>query len=304
MNPSLKRKLQSLEHLRLDWDVPLAGYTAFKSGGPVSCLLRPFDIDSLRRAVAVLNSYDFPYFALGRGSNILASEAPIQAAAILMEAGLHNVVVQEESCLVRAQAGVRLSRLLRCCLRHGLGGLEFLVGIPGTVGGAVKMNAGSHGQCLAEVCHSLLILCKDGSVAQLASSELQFSYRHLQLPPGALILEGVFSLVRLPGQAIRSRLRQLLKKRQASQPWQLPSAGSIFKNPPGDYAGRLIEAVGLKGVAVGGAQISPRHANFIVNRGGATAGEVMALIRLAREKVEKETGIHLELEVELLGNHF
>jgi UDP-N-acetylmuramate dehydrogenase len=199
---------------------------------------------------------------------------------------------------------LRLSRLLRFSLQQNLSGLEFIAGIPGSVGGALRMNAGTHAGNMADVCEAVYVLLSDGILAKLMGAKLSFSYRRLELPPAAVVLEAELQLTPSSRAQIRQRIRSLLKVRKEKQPWQLPSAGSVFKNPPGDFAGRLIEAVGLKGVRIGDAQISPKHANFIVNRGQARASDIHALIQLAQEKVSQEFGVQLELEIEVVGNHY
>jgi UDP-N-acetylmuramate dehydrogenase len=166
------------------------------------------------------------------------------------------------------------------------------------------MNAGTHAGEMADVCEAVYVLISGGTIERLMGAELRFSYRRLELPPAAVVLEAELLLTPSSREQIRQRIRSLLKARQEKQPWQLPSAGSVFKNPPGDFAGRLIEAVGLKGVRIGDAQISPKHANFIVNRGQARASDIHALIQLAQEKVAQEFGVQLELEIEVVGNHY
>jgi UDP-N-acetylmuramate dehydrogenase len=165
------------------------------------------------------------------------------------------------------------------------------------------MNAGTDAGVMADVCQEVALLLSDGSLTRLSGAQLRFSYRKLELPADAVVLEAEFFLTLGSREDMREQLRQLLKARKEKQPWQLPSAGSVFKNPPGDYAGRLIEAAGLKGTRVGDAEISMRHANFIVNRGQARASDILALINLAQEKVSQKFGVHLELEIEVVGNN-
>ena len=198
---------------------------------------------------------------------------------------------------------MRLSRLLRFCLQQSLSGLEFIAGIPGSVGGALRMNAGTHAGEISDVCEAVHLLLSDGALVRLARAQLPFSYRRLELPPASVVVEAEFLLTPSSREQIRKGIRSLLTVRKEKQPWRLPSAGSVFKNPPGDFAGRLIEAVGLKGVRLGDAQFSPKHANFIVNRGQAHSRDILALIQLARDKVSQEFGVQLELEIEVLGNH-
>jgi UDP-N-acetylmuramate dehydrogenase len=270
----------------------------------VSCLLRPLDLAGLQTAVQVLNQNHHPYFILGRGTNLLVQDEGTRAVAISLEKAFSQVECIDPTGRVKAGAGLRLSRLLRFSLQQNLSGLEFIAGIPGSVGGALRMNAGTHAGNMADVCEAVYVLLSDGILAKLMGTKLSFSYRRLELPPAAVVLEAELQLTPSSRGQIRQRIRSLLKVRKEKQPWQLPSAGSVFKNPPGDFAGRLIEAVGLKGVRIGDAQISPKHANFIVNRGQARASDIHALIQLAQEKVSQEFGVQLELEIEVVGNHY
>jgi UDP-N-acetylmuramate dehydrogenase len=303
LDPELKKQLQHLDGVEADWDIMLAGHTSLRVGGPVSCLLRPLDLAGLQTAVQVLNQNHYPYFILGRGTNLLVQDAGIRAVAISLEEGFSQVECIDPSGRVKAGAGLRLSRLLRFCLQQSLSGLEFIAGIPGSVGGALRMNAGTHAGEMADVCEAVHLLLSDGALVRLARAQLPFSYRRLELPPASVVVEAEFLLTPSSREQIRQRIRSLLVVRKEKQPWRLPSAGSVFKNPPGDFAGRLIEAVGLKGVRIGDAQISPKHANFIVNRGQARASDIHALIQLAQEKVSQEFGVQLELEIEVVGNH-
>jgi UDP-N-acetylmuramate dehydrogenase len=303
MEDKLKKQLQHLDGVEADWDIIMAGHTSLRVGGPLSCLLRPLDLAGLQTAVQVLNQNHYPYFILGLGTNLLVQDAGIRAVAISLEQGFSQVECIDPSGRVKAGAGLRLSRLLRFCLQQSLSGLEFIAGIPGSVGGALRMNAGTHAGEMADVCEAVHLLLSDGALVRLARAQLPFSYRRLELPPASVVVEAEFLLTPSSREQIRQRIRSLLVVRKEKQPWRLPSAGSVFKNPPGDFAGRLIEAVGLKGVRIGDAQISSKHANFIVNRGQARSRDILALIQLAQEKVSHEFGVQLELEIEVVENH-
>jgi UDP-N-acetylmuramate dehydrogenase len=303
MEDKLKKQLQHLDGVEADWDIMMAGHTSLRVGGPVSCLLRPLNLAGLQTAVQVLNQNHYPYFILGRGTNLLVQDGGTRAVAISLEEGFSQVECIDPWGRVKAGAGLPLSRLLRFCLQQSLSGLEFIAGIPGSVGGALRMNAGTHAGEMADVCEAVHLLLSDGSLVRLARAQLSFSYRRLELPPASVVVVAEFLLTPSSREQIRQGIRSLLKVRKEKQPWRLPSAGSVFKNPPGDFAGRLIEAVGLKGVRIGDAQISPKHANFIVNRGQARSRDILALIQLAQEKVSEEFGVQLELEIEVVGNH-
>jgi UDP-N-acetylmuramate dehydrogenase len=302
MDPRLKTELQHLDGVDVRWDVPLAEYTTWRVGGPATCLVRPLHLAGLQRTVRVLNTYSYPYFPLGRGSNILVSDAGVRAAAISLDRGFSSVERPGPSGLLRVGAGVSLKDLLRRCLGWGLAGLEFAAGIPGSVGGAVRMNAGSYGRAMGDVCTAVHVVREDSSSTRLRREELSFSYRSLELPRRAIIVEVDLSLALEAPERIRAKVRDLLGRRKKSQPWRLPSAGSVFKNPPGDFAGRLVEAAGLKGFRIGDAQIAPEHGNFIVNRGRARARDIVALIQVARERVLRKFQVALELEIQVLGN--
>jgi len=302
MEAKLKKQLQHLDGVEVDWNVMLTGHTSLRVGGPVSCLLRPLNLAGLQTAVQVLNTNHHPYFILGRGTNILVRDGGSRAAAISLESGFSQIEHLDSAGRVKVGAGMRLNRLLRFCLKEALSGLEFIAGIPGSVGGALRMNAGTHAGEMADVCEAVLLLLSDGGLSRLSGSQLRFSYRSLELPPNSVVLEAEFSLTPSSREHIRDKIRALLNTRKDKQPWRLPSAGSVFKNPEGDYAGRLIEQCGLKGTRRGGAEISPGHANVIVNNGGASAEDVLALMRVMYRAVKTEFGVSLEPELLLAGS--
>ena len=188
MDSNLKKQIQHLDGVEVDWNVVLAGHTSFRVGGPVSCLLRPLNLAGLRSAVQVLSHNHYPYFILGRGTNLLVKDAGVQAAAISLESGFSQVERWGVKGTVKVGAGLPIRRLLRFCVQEGLGGLEFIAGIPGSVGGALRMNAGTRVGTMADVCRAVLILHDDGSLVQLPKSDLHFSYRKLELAPSAVLL--------------------------------------------------------------------------------------------------------------------
>jgi UDP-N-acetylmuramate dehydrogenase len=198
-------------------------------------------------------------------------------------------------------AGVKLARLLRFCVQHGLAGLEPLIGIPGTVGGSLVMNAGTRGGSISDALAAVTIVDEGGALRVLRRSELSIGYRCMQLPEGSCILEAAFHLKAEAPQALRSSLQTLLRQRRETQPLAWPSAGCVFKNPPGQAAGALIERAGLKGLRYGDAQISTKHANWVLNLGRATAQDILTLVRITEERVFQEFGIHLELEIRVLS---
>ncbi len=295
---SLGAALQGLGLVPL-LEEPLARHGYWRIGGPAEALVEVGRLDQLAAVLAL----GAPVTLLGNGSNSLIPDEGLRGVVIKLGGVFKQSEIVEEAGepVVLAGAGLLNAVLLRRIDVAGLGGLAPLAGVPGTVGGAVRMNAGTVlGEIGAAVARVHLLL-SSGEVAILPAEALGFSYRHAHLPPGALITRVDLRLRREGLEAERAAIAHHLGRRKATQPLELPSCGSVFKNPPGDYAGRLIESVGLRGHAIGGARISERHCNFIVNEGGARAEEVVALIALARQRVWEATGVRLEPEVHVLG---
>jgi UDP-N-acetylmuramate dehydrogenase len=290
---------------------PMSRHTTLRAGGPADLFAPIASADALRDLVLLARKLRAPYLVLGAGSNVLVSDAGFRGLVILNKARqIEFETVHAPAPRVQAESGVILPALARECVGRGLAGLEWAVGVPGTVGGAVVGNAGAHGGDIAQSLVSAKILDSDGNVRDWAARELQFGYRtswlksqaeHLEsLLSRPVVLGAEFELRLATRQELEARAAELTEKRKRTQP-PGASAGSMFKNPPGDYAGRLIEAAGLKGARVGEAEISPVHANFIVNLGSASAADVYALICQAREKVAAQFGVRLELEIQLVG---
>jgi UDP-N-acetylmuramate dehydrogenase len=277
---------------------PMARHTTFKIGGPADLAVVPEDADDLKAALHFARSRRLPVFVLGSGSNTLVRDGGIRGVVILPEKFQH---LSREDDEVTAGAGVRISRLLAFCCKQGLAGLEFLSGVPGTVGGAVWGNAGAWGGATAERLAHVHLVTEEGDDLFLGRDVIPFAYRFSGFPKGAVIVRATFALQPGDPTAIRQRISRWLVQRNASQPVEFRSAGSIFKNPPGEYAGRLVDAAGVKGIRIGGAKISEKHGNFFVNLGEARAADVLALVELARERVRATAGIELELEIRLVG---
>jgi len=295
---SLAGRLQATMRGQVLADAPLAGYTSFRIGGPATLLASPADPEDLKRALAFARTEGLPIHVLGGGSNTLVRDGGFRGMAISLCA---FQALERRGDTVAAGAGVRVSRLLAFCCRQGLAGLEILSGVPGTVGGAVWGNAGAWGGATADALASVEIATAGGQECTLLRREIPFRYRVSGLPAGSVVMQAVFALAPGDPPAIRRRISGYLVRRNVSQPVEFRSAGSIFKNPPGEYAGRLVEQVGLKGTRMGNAMISAKHGNYIVNLGGARAADVLALLTLARERVRTATGIDLELEVKIVG---
>jgi len=259
----------------------------------------PSDREDLKAALAFARSEGLTVHLLGGGSNTLVRDGGLRGIAIRLD-GFQSL----ERCgdTVVAGAGVRISRLLAFCCRQGLSGLEILSGVPGTVGGAVWGNAGAWGGQTADPLSEVEIVTAAGDTQVLPRAAIPFRYRASGLPVGSVVVQATFALAPGDPTTIRRRISGYLVRRNASQPVEFRSAGSIFKNPPGEYAGRLVELAGLKGTRMGNAMISAKHGNYIVNLGGARAADVLALVRLAQERVRATTGIDLELEIKVVGD--
>jgi len=282
---------------RLDEQVPMSAHTTLAIGGPARWYFRPRDIESLAAALRAIPA-ETKLLPLGRGSNMLVPDSGFDG--IVIDFGTLSRIEIDGDLLI-TEAGARMSKVAQQCAAHGLGGFEFLATVPGDMGGGIAMNAGAFGQQLSDALVSIEVLHRHGKTETLQREQLQMGYRHTALPEMALVLSGTFRLRRDEPETIRERMRSMRKQRSDSQPLSLPNCGSVFKNPQGDHAARLIEAAGLKGTKVGNARISPTHANFIVNEGNASSRDVLALIRMAQQSVEEKFGIRLEPEVRILG---
>lgn len=280
-------------------DEPLSRHVSFRIGGPADVLVVPRTLKELRDVAQLLYGRGTPFFVLGRGSNVLVSDRGVRGVVVKVGHGLDRVRWNNAGLI--AEAGTGLPSLARSAARRGLSGLEFAAGIPGSVGGGVVMNAGAHGHSLAEVVRWVRVLTPLGERVW-RGEELGFAYRtsRLQAEEG-VVLEAEFGLRPEEPERVRSRMEAWLVERARSQPIGPPSSGCIFRNPPGDAAGRLIDLAGAKGLACGRVRVSPVHANYIVNEGGGRAEDVLRLVEEVRERVRRRFGISLELEVRLVG---
>ncbi len=306
-----KKELLRLSRGKIRFDLPLAPYTTFRVGGPAEAIYEAGGLVELREVLAYLHTHDIPYVPLGRGSNVLVADEGVAGVVILLRGELAGMRPQPGEAAVLAGAGLSLATLLAGCRRLGLGGLEFLTGIPGSVGGAVAMNAGAFGRSIGAHVREIEIVDPGRGLAKRAGCQLSWGYRYMGFkdssgepigrPGGPVIVSVLLEGVTESQDRIARTMSALAARRKASQPLQQASAGSVFKNPPGDHAARLIEQAGLKGARVGGARVSCRHANFIVNAGGARAKDIVELIELVREKVAARFGVRLEMEIRMLG---
>ncbi|MTH52639.1 UDP-N-acetylmuramate dehydrogenase [Bacillus mangrovi] len=295
------RELEQAEVGKVLVNEPLAKHTTMKIGGPADCLVVPKDIDSIKKIISIIKDHGVSWRAIGRGSNLLVSDEGIEGVVIKLGDGLDHLEIDGE--VLTVGGGYSVIKLATIISKKGLSGLEFSSGIPGSVGGAVYMNAGAHGSDMSKILVKAHILFEDGTMEWLTCEELKFSYRTsiLQNERPGICLEAVLKLEEGEKETIVSVMQKNKDYRRDTQPWNFPCAGSIFRNPLPDYAGALVEKAGLKGYKIGGAQVSDMHGNFIVNAGGATAQDVLDLIAFIKKTVLDKYNVQLETEVEIIG---
>ena len=296
-----RRELETSLGERVRFDVPLARLTSLRVGGPADAVATPADRDELARLLAICTRHGVPHQLIGAGFNTLALDAGLEG--VVIQLSRFRRLERESDGALRVEAGASHAQVTRFCVQHGLAGLEFAAGIPGTLGGWIAMNAGIPGREMKDVVEDVEVLEPAADTpAFVPADALRFAYRTLAgLAPGSVIVSARLRVAVSERAAVEAAVEQGLARRAATQPLNVPSCGSVFKNPPGDFAGRLIEQSGLKGHRVGGAQISPIHANFIANTGGATAADVLALIEEAQARVQAASGARLEREVRIVG---
>lgn len=278
---------------------PMSKHTSFRIGGPAEVMVFPKNAEELAQLLKLSKKLDCKFAILGAGTNILAPDAGLSGVVICLKDALDSISLFDGNKL-RVDAGVTMSRAAVYAAAAGLSGLEFAHGIPGTVGGGVYMNAGAYGGEIAMVCESVDVMSWDGQISTVACEEMGFSYRHSRLEDeGGVVVSVVFKLTPKEEALIRGQMQELMQKRKASQPLELPSAGSAFKRPVGGYAAALIDQAGLKGYRIGGAAVSSKHAGFVVNVENATAADVLALLAYVADKVFDDSGIRLEPEIRL-----
>jgi UDP-N-acetylmuramate dehydrogenase len=299
MDERQKRELVRLLDKDVHFNCPVGPYTTFRVGGRAEALCAVKDLLQLKALLSFLTKESVPFLVVGKGSNLLVRDGGLKGIALLLKGELEGV--EEKEGTIHAGGGLGLSELVRFSHKKGLAGLEFLAGIPGTVGGAVAMNAGAWGKSTGDAVTAVEILTGAGERITKSSAELRFGYRKAVLPAGSVVVKARFKGTPDSPEAVGERIRDYLERRKANQPLEYPSAGSVFKNPPDDYAGRLIENAGLKGKRIGGAMISDKHANVIVNVGGASAKDVLELMETAQQRVREQTGIDLEPEIKVVG---
>lgn len=289
----------SIQGTQLRFDEPMSKHTSFRIGGPVEVMAFPRNAQELSALLRIAAEMQVRPAILGAGTNVLAPDAGLSGLCICLKDALDGMELLEDNS-IRVMAGVTMTRAAVFAANHGLSGMEFAHGIPGTVGGGVYMNAGAYGGEICDICESVDVMDMHGNLRTLTSAEMQFSYRHSRLEEeGGIVVSAVFRLIPRDSDEIKAKMKELQGKRSASQPLELPSAGSAFKRPVGGYAAALIDQAGLKGFTVGGAAISTKHAGFAVNIGGATAEDVKALLQQVSDRVYENSGIRLEPEVRI-----
>ncbi|MBQ6842304.1 MAG: UDP-N-acetylmuramate dehydrogenase [Firmicutes bacterium] len=294
------QQLQLLTKAPVLVDAPMSSYTTWKIGGPADLLLQPADTDELAAIMAYLHEHDLPWIAIGNGSNLLVGDK-----------GIRGAVIRTANCLtgtrwlgdtVTAGAGVLLPRLAIEAAERSLGGLAFAGGIPGSIGGAVRMNAGAYGYNIGPLVTAIEVVEYNGHKRTIGAEELTFAYRNSNLfDVPAIVANVTLQLPACPREESLAQIRHYNQQRCLKQPLEFPSCGSVFRNPEGDHAGRLVEVTGLRGLRVGNAQVSVKHGNFIVNLGGATAADVRGVIEEVQQRVYANTGFKLEPEVKMIG---
>ena len=297
-----KRIAKELPELQVVTDEPMSRHTSFRIGGPAKRMALPESAEQLVRLMALATECGAEPLLIGNGSNLLVPDEGLDRLVIKTAASMVRVAEGTGECTVAADAGATLASVANFAQKLGLTGLEFAHGIPGTVGGGVCMNAGAYDGEMKQVVQSVTVLFPGEGVQVLSNAEMDFRYRHSLLSdhPEAVVLQAVFQLQPGDPAAIRAKMEELMARRKASQPLEYPSAGSTFKRPEGYFAGTMIDQCGLKGTSVGGAEVSEKHAGFIINKGGATCEDVTLLIALVQQTVFDRFGVLLEPEVKIL----
>ncbi|WP_226665835.1 UDP-N-acetylmuramate dehydrogenase [Metabacillus litoralis] len=281
---------------------PLSKHTTIRIGGPAEILIEPSNSEMLTKALEIIKTYGTKWRAIGRGSNLLVADKGIEGVVIKLGSGMDEMEIDGD--VITVGGGYSIIKLATLISKRGLSGLEFSSGIPGSVGGAVYMNAGAHGSDMSKIVKKALVLFEDGTLEWLTNEELEFSYRTsvLQEKRPGICIQVVLQLQEGEKEDIVAVMQKNKDYRRDTQPWNFPCAGSIFRNPLPNYAGQLVEDAGLKGHRIGGAQVSDMHGNFIVNAGGASAQDVFDLIEFVKTKVFEKYGITMETEVEIIGS--
>ncbi|MGA2402269.1 MAG: UDP-N-acetylmuramate dehydrogenase [Syntrophobacteraceae bacterium] len=301
---NISSALEAVPDVEFRLDEPLARHTTFRVGGPVRVFARPRSERALCALLEQIRDLDIPFVVLGGGSNVLAPDGPREMAVIQLSLAcnklLHSEQRTKKGTILYAGAGTKLQELIRYCIENGLEGLERLSGIPGTVGGAVVMNAGTPSGAISDNLLHVDLVDPDAGRRLIRREELPPGYRTMGIPENSIVLGACFKLRACSSDILKARAEQILQNRRRTQPLRYPSAGSIFKNPEGQLAGALIDKAGLKGYRMGGAEVSRKHANWIINRGNAQAGDILGLIEKIENEIYGTFGVRLEREIRIL----
>lgn len=303
---TLRNTLREIVSGKVLFDEPMSLHTSMRVGGPADALVFPGSLDVLGKVFKLLQHFRIPFVPVGNGTNLIVKDGGYRGALISLK-DIKSIRLTERGAsqiVLHAESGIALSEIVLLAAEQSLTGMEFCAGIPGSIGGAVKMNAGAYGSEIKDAVESLELMNGSGEIRHCARDILNFSYRNLDLPESAIITGASFLLNRGIQKQIRDRITEIMGMRKAKHPLEYHNAGSIFKNPRGGIsAGQIIDELGLKGTQIGGAKISEKHGNFIVNVNNATAGDIIALIDMVKNKVRHSIGIDLEIEVKIIGEN-
>ena len=296
-----ERRLGEVADLELTHNERQAFRTSYRIGGPAALSATAHTYSALAQALAILEEEKAEWAILGRGSNVLVADRGYDGCVVRLGREFTHVTIGEENDVITVGGAMQLPRLLATCQKKGLSGLEMCAGVPGSLGGAISMNAGTRREWVSKRVSSLVTLCPGQGLKRYDAADLDWGYRHCSIPGGEVILEATFEVEKTSPAEVAADMERLMSRRRRHQPFNKPSCGSVFRNPPELAAGRLIESCGLKGAKVGDAQISEVHANFVINNGHASANDVLTLITMMHDEVLKRHGIDLVPEVKFLG---
>lgn len=285
---------------KIEKDISLSTLTTYKTGGIAKLVVYPNNINNLKQLLKLIHKHNIKYFILGKGSNTLFSDKEFNGVIIKLDK-LNNFKIKETEIYV--ESGMILSKLVQASIKNELTGLEFAIGIPGTIGGAIYMNAGAYGSKMSNIIKSVIVLDEKLQIEEIPLEKLKFDYRYsiFQANKNLICVAANIKLEHGNHDEIASKIKENLLKRKNSQPLEYPSAGSVFRNPEGNYAGKIIEELGLKGKNIGGAEISTKHANFIINKNNASSSDILNLIKLVQKEVKDKYKIDLKLEQQLVN---
>ena len=293
-------ELEKLNLEKIEKDISLSTLTTYKTGGIAKLVVYPNNINNLKQMLKLIHKYNIKYFILGKGSNTLFSDKEFNGVIIKLDK-LNNFKIKQTEIYV--ESGMILSKLVQASVKNELTGLEFAIGIPGTIGGAIYMNAGAYGNNMSNIVKSVIVLNEKFQIKEIPLEKLKFDYRYsiFQDNKNLICIAANIKLEHGNHDEIASKIKENLLKRKNSQPLEYPSAGSVFRNPEGNYAGKVIEELGLKGKNIGGAEISTKHANFIINKNNASSSDILKLIKLVQKEVKDKYKIDLKLEQQLVN---